>query len=138
MVLAEHFLTRCSAENHKHVDGFSDGARSKMLAHRWTGNVRALENAVERAVVMCDGPLIEADDLPFEAAVAASNGVLIPGASMEEIERHAILRTLESVDGSTARAAEILGLSVRMIQYRVHEYGLSDTPKAGRRRAAST
>ena len=92
---------------------------------------------MERAVVMCEGTVIDAADLPFEDAMEALGAIRIPGATMEEIERYAIVKTLEAADGSTTRAAEMLGLSVRMIQYRVHEYGLSDTPGAGRRRPSS-
>ncbi|RYZ67895.1 MAG: sigma-54-dependent Fis family transcriptional regulator [Proteobacteria bacterium] len=134
LVLADHFLARFAAENHKQVDGFSEKARSKMLSHRWAGNVRALENAIERAVVLCEGLEIGEDDLPFETASDMLGTIRIPGATMEEIERYAIVKTLEAADGSTSRAADILGLSVRMIQYRVHEYGLSDSPGTGRRR----
>jgi two-component system response regulator HydG len=125
IVLANHFLHRFALENHKRVEGFTDKARSKLLAHRWPGNVRALENAIERAVVLCEGSLLDDDDLPFEAAPETQGGLRIPGSTMAEIERHAILKTLEAVDGSTTKAADLLDISVRTIQYRLHEYGLS-------------
>ncbi|MBX3232492.1 MAG: sigma-54-dependent Fis family transcriptional regulator [Labilithrix sp.] len=123
--LAEHFLRRFSRENHKNIDGFTNAARSKILSHRWPGNVRELENAVERAVVMTEGPFVDADDLPFTAAQASTGTVRIPGSTMADIERHAILSTLEAVQGSTARAAEVLDISIRTIQYRLSEYGVS-------------
>jgi two-component system response regulator HydG len=123
LVLANHFLRKFAAENHKRVDGFSDRARTKILAHRWPGNVRALENAIERAVVLCEGTEIGDDDLPFETAPESLGPLRIPGATMAEIERHAILTTLEAVDGSTSKAADILDISVRTIQYRLNEYG---------------
>ncbi len=125
VVLAEHFLHRFARENHKNIDGFSDAARTKILGHRWPGNVRELENAIERAVVMCEGPKVDADDLPFDAAQPIQGPLRIPGSTMAEIERHAILATLEATQGSTARAAEILDISVRTIQYRLSEYGLT-------------
>ncbi len=125
MVLGEHFMRRFAQENHKRVDGFTDAARSKVLSHRWPGNVRALENAIERAVVLCEGPLIDADDLPFDTAPEAHGAVRIPGATMSEIERYAILSTLEATGGSTTKAAELLDISVRTIQYRLHEYGVA-------------
>nr|WP_275937557.1 helix-turn-helix domain-containing protein [Nannocystis exedens] len=68
-------------------------------------------------------PRLDADHLPFEGAPDVQGGVRIPGATMAEIERHAILSTLDAVGGSTARAAEILDISVRTIQYRLHTYG---------------
>jgi len=58
-------------------------------------------------------------------------GALIPGATLYEIEREAILRTLEMVGGSTSRAAEILGISVRKIQYRLKEYAAGTTEPGG-------
>jgi two-component system response regulator HydG len=129
LVLAGHFLRKFAAENHKRVEGFTDRARTKLLAYRWPGNVRALENAVERAVVLCEKPEIGEDDLPFENALDAHGSVRVPGATMADIERHALLATLDAVDGSTAKAAEILDISVRTIQYRLNEYGLNKPPR---------
>ncbi len=125
IVLANHFLRRFSLENHKPLDGFTDAAKTKIMGHRWPGNVRALENAIERAVVLCEGKTIDADDLPFEASPETHGALRVPGATMAEIERHAIMATLESVAGSTSKAAEVLDISVRTIQYRLHEYGLA-------------
>jgi len=129
VVLAEHFITRFARENHKSIDGLTDGARTKILAHRWPGNVRELENAIERAVVMREGDRIEEDDLPFDVAQPMQGPVRIPGSTMAEIEKHAILATLEAVEGSTARAAELLDISIRTIQYRLSEYGLTSKKK---------
>ena len=123
LLLAEHFLQRFVEENHASIRGFSERARSKLSRHTWPGNVRELENAIERAVVLCDSEFIEAEHLPFESAPDVQGGVRIPGSTLAEIERHAILSTLDAVDGSTARAAEILDISVRTIQYRMHTYG---------------
>ena len=123
--LANFFLQRFARENHKPIDSFSDAARTKIQGHRWPGNVRELENAAERAVVMCEGTQIDAEDLPFDAAQPIQGPLRIPGSTMAEIERHAILSTLEATQGSTSRAAEILDISVRTIQYRLGEYGLT-------------
>ncbi|TAK21978.1 MAG: sigma-54-dependent Fis family transcriptional regulator [Myxococcaceae bacterium] len=128
LTLARHFLDRFSKENDKQLEGFSDRALAKMLAHRWPGNVRELENAVERATVLAEGNLIDEDDLPIEVSSAGRQGIQIPGSTMAEIERHAIEATLDAVGGSTARAAEMLDLSIRTIQYRLHEFGRA-TPR---------
>ncbi len=125
LLLATHFLQHSARENDKRVVGFSEAARQKILRHDWPGNVRELENAVERAVVLCTGPTIDAQDLPIGGAPTQRAGLAIPGATMAEIEKHAILATLEAEGGSTTRAAEVLGISVRTIQYRLHEYGLA-------------
>ena len=106
--------------------GLTEEALQHLLIYPWPGNVRELENALERAVVMCESDLIERSDLPTSAHGEMQNGsvtALIPGITMAELERIAILRTLDAVDGSTARAAEILGISQRKIQYRVKEWG---------------
>ncbi len=87
--------------------------------------MRELENAIERAVVLCDGPLIETSDLPPWRWRAAPPAAAIPGSTIDEMERYAILTTLEAANGSTSKAAEILGISVRTIQYRLQKYGIS-------------
>ena len=113
----------------REIEGFTTEARSKLVGYRWPGNVRSLENAIERAVVLSEGPLIGADDLPFEAPPDALGPLKIPGATLAEIERYAITATLDATEGSTSKAAEILDISIRTIQYRLHEYGLAKTPK---------
>ncbi|MDI1477396.1 sigma-54 dependent transcriptional regulator [Polyangium sp. y55x31] len=129
LLLAQHFLKRFAVENKKRIDGFNDRARAKLLAHRWPGNVRELENAIERAVVLCEGTQIDEGDLPIDVAPLPKGGVRIPGATMAEIERFAILSTLDATNGSTAKAAEMLDISVRTIQYRLHEYGIAAKEK---------
>jgi DNA-binding NtrC family response regulator len=93
--------------------------------------VRELENVVERAVVLSQTTQVTAADLPPNLVPAKGRGGLqIPGATMEEIERYAITKTLEMTGGSTSRAAEVLGISVRKIQYKMHEY--EGAPKSAR------
>jgi DNA-binding NtrC family response regulator len=94
------------------------------MAHDWPGNIRELENAIERAVVLAKGNELTSDDLPTAiSGPRPLSGVLGPGASMAQVERQMILQTLQMVNGSTSRAAEILGISVRKIQYKLNEYG---------------
>jgi two-component system response regulator HydG len=123
--LRHHFLRRYAEENAKPVDRIGDGALAQLVRHDWPGNVRELENVIERAVVMADGTAIEPLHLPPEiAATTKSSSVpVIPGSSMADIERHAILKTLEAMGGSTSKAADVLGISVRKIQYKLQEYG---------------
>lgn len=125
VVLGEHFLRKFARENHRQITGFSASARSKIMSHGWPGNVRELENAMERAIVFSEGETIEAESLPFESSAPALDGIRIPGNTLAEIEKYAILTTLDSADGSTTKAAEVLDISVRTIQYRLHEYGVA-------------
>ncbi len=136
-LLAQHFLTRFAAEAGKGVTGFAPEAMRALSAHSWPGNVRELENTVERCIVLADGALVRREHLalPADAAEPPPDGALgapppIPGATLEEIEKYALLSTLESCGGSTHRAADTLGVSVRMIQYRLREYrhGVKRTP----------
>ena len=125
-LLVNHFIEKHAQAYGKDVNGLAPGTLDALLAYDWPGNVRELENAVERAVVLAKGSQLTADDLPPTLRGPRPDrrdpGSLIPGASMPEIEREAILRTLEMVGGSTGRAAEVLGISVRKIQYRLKEY----------------
>ncbi|MCC7542547.1 MAG: sigma-54-dependent Fis family transcriptional regulator [Deltaproteobacteria bacterium] len=135
LLLAERFLRRFAQEAARPLQGFSPAAMTAMMHHAWPGNVRELENAIERAVVMADGPTIEVHHLssnitgiePDEVAkpegdMDAPAAPKIPGATLAEVERHAILTTLAAAGGSTKRAAEMLGVSIRMVQYRLREW----------------
>jgi two-component system, NtrC family, response regulator len=125
--LVSHFIRRYAQSYGKHIRGLLPGTLNALLRYDWPGNVRELENVIERAVVLATTPDLTTDDLPPVLSgplpVSARPGALIPGGTMHEIEREAILRTLEVVDGSTSRAAEMLGISPRTIQYRLKEYG---------------
>jgi two-component system response regulator HydG len=125
-LLAAHFLQKYAHENGKRLDGFTDEALAQLVSYDWPGNVRELENAIERAVVVCKKARVGVEDLtPGVAATAKRPDGMpaIPGSTMEQIERYAILKTLEQTGGSTSRAAEMLGISPRTIQYRLQQYG---------------
>jgi two-component system, NtrC family, response regulator HydG len=129
--LADHFLRHFALENHKGIDGFTDRARTKLRSYHWPGNVRELENAIERAVVLSDGSQLDDDLLPGGAGTHSLDGIQVPGATLAELERYAIEKTLQAVDGSTVRAAEMLDVSIRTIQYRLHQYGLTKSLPPG-------
>jgi DNA-binding NtrC family response regulator len=123
--LASFFLRHYAAENGRTLETFADDALATLLEYRWPGNVRELENVVERAVVLCDGPQIERKHLPPSVVPSAERGGAppIPGSTIADLERYAILKTLEACGGSTSKAATVLGVSPRKIQYKLHEYG---------------
>jgi DNA-binding NtrC family response regulator len=132
--LARHFLDRHTARSRRIIRGFSDRALKVLLGADWPGNVRQLENCIERAVVLCQGHEIEPRHLPHEIMQHEHTGDQpphIPGTSMAELEKYAILKTLEHVRGSTSKAAEILGISSRKIQYRLSEYRGEVPPGSG-------
>ncbi|MCU0655092.1 MAG: sigma-54 dependent transcriptional regulator [Polyangiaceae bacterium] len=133
--LAAFFLRRYAEENGKRLDGFSEDALAALLAYPWPGNVRELENAIERAVVLATGDRIELSHLPTTVIPEQRRDEMprVPGASIAELERFAILRTLEACGGSTSKAATVLGISARKIQYKMHEYrgGVPAAPPSG-------
>ena len=128
--LATFFLLRFAEEEGKRIEGFAAEASADLLSYAWPGNVRELENAVERAVVLCNGARIEREHLPDAMTPTPISGSpRIPGTSIAELERYAIMRTLEACGGSTSRAAAILGISSRKIQYKLREYADGAPPE---------
>jgi DNA-binding NtrC family response regulator len=122
--LARFFAARYARENGKQITELPVDTLEALIAYDWPGNVRELENAIERAVVLASDRVLEARHLPSSVVpvAPAAPGLKIPGSTMAELERFAILETLKSVGGSTSKAAEMLGISARTIQYRLHEY----------------
>ncbi len=127
--LCTHFLRKYAEENGRTLDGFADDAMVRLQGYQWPGNVRELENTIERAVVLTKGPRVTSVDLPPHIVPLRRDDVAIPGSTLEQIEAYAIKKSLESVGGSTSRAAALLGISVRKIQYKMHEY--REAPKSG-------
>ena len=132
-LLAHHFLHEYATANRKDVRDFSDEVLAMLLRHSWPGNVRELQNAMERAVVLATEPVLTPAQFPTlrraelaatagPASAKKAAGASIPGSTLAEIEKEAILRTLEAVDGSTSRAADLLQISARKIQYKLKEY----------------
>jgi DNA-binding NtrC family response regulator len=131
-LLAAFFLKRYSQENGKALVGFTEDALQRLMNYAWPGNVRELEHAIERGVVLARTDRVEADNLPPALAPSpAQRGARdsgdtrppVPGSTIADLERHAILETLKAMSGSTSKAARILGISPRKIQYKLHEYG---------------
>jgi two-component system, NtrC family, response regulator len=125
-LLADFFVKKYSAANGKEIKAATDETLSALMAYPWPGNVRELEHALERAVILSRGEELDLSLFPTlprtgQPARAAKKSVS-PAATMEEIEREAILRTLESVGGSTSRAAAVLQISPRTIQYKLKQY----------------
>jgi DNA-binding NtrC family response regulator len=132
--LVTHFLQKSATAYGKEIRSLGPGVLNALLAHDWPGNVRELENAIERAVVLAKNAELTLNDFPpFLAGAhlqAASPSTIVPGATLDQMERDAILRTLALVGGSTRKAAQMLGISVRKVQYRLKEYRLGDRCQA--------
>jgi DNA-binding NtrC family response regulator len=122
-------LKRYSKENQKIVSDVSKEARALLLRYSYPGNVRELENLVERAVVLCRSEVIATEDLPFHLREERSEGLLeLPAGEkslpeiLEEVERDRIVKALDRHHGVQTRAAESLGLSERMLRYKMKKY----------------
>ncbi len=136
-LLVDYFVRKYASTNGKEVIGVTDETLAALMAYAWPGNVRELEHAIERAVVLAREPRLDLMLFPalprVEAASPRPAGPAVPGATLEEIEQDAILRTLEAVGGSTARAASILKISPRTIQYKVKQYRSAGVTTGARR-----
>ena len=119
-VLADRFLRQAGQRSGRSFKGVAADGLDLLLRHSWPGNVRELEEMIARAADAADGPWLMAEDLP--ALPVAGRSVIVPGSTIQEIEKEAILRTLQAEEGSTGRAARILNMSVRKIQYKLKEY----------------
>ncbi len=126
-LLVDHFIGKYSEENGKNIDGIDDEGLDVLTAKEWKGNVRELENQIERAVVLCRENTLSAKYFQFDreissAAVAPGVEGIIPGMTLREVEKRLILSTLESEKNNRTRASEILGISVRTLRNKLNEY----------------
>ena len=129
-VLIDHFLAHYSAQNAKPVDGLSREAMDTLMRYDYPGNVRELQNIIERAVVMARERVISTRDLPVEVGADAdvtigsvTEGGDLPG-QVEALEREAIRDALVRAEGVQSRAARMLGITERNLRYKLKKYGL--------------
>jgi two-component system NtrC family response regulator len=126
--LIDHFLKRFAEENGREIEGLTSEAQDILLKHDYPGNVRELENIIERAVVIARDSILSVEDLPFRGVVeegpagGQSEGLL--RGSIEELEKKLIVDAMEKAGEHQTRAAELLGISERMLRYKLKKYGL--------------
>jgi DNA-binding NtrC family response regulator len=127
--LVEHFLRRHAQRLGRPVPEISPEALLALLAYDFPGNVRELENALERAVVLATGPRLEAADLSMLGARAAPPAGELPSLrladNVEWAERESVRRALERAQGVKKDAALLLGLSQRALSYYLNKHGLA-------------
>jgi Nif-specific regulatory protein len=125
--LAEYFVEKYAREHRRETRRISSGALDVLGEYAWPGNVRELENAIERAVVVCDGPVIEERHLP-ETIRGTTRGMEPPSLSLagavEQLERRMIEAALRESRGNLARAARALDTTERILRYKVTKYKL--------------
>lgn len=119
--LARYFAEKFARSFGKKMEGFTAGAEEALQGYSWPGNIRELQNVMERAVILASGR-IDVHHLNLEPCGAESEA---PSTGLlAVVERETILRVLQEVRGNRRQAARILGISLRTLQYRIKEYGL--------------
>src|SRR6185295_12101532 len=144
-VLARHFVDKYNKRLAKKIEGIEDEAMAVLSAYPWPGNIRELENLMERVLVFADGPLIKARDLPDtlhrpSGAAPAAPGAAEPAAppsgetglkdiikqKAAEMEKELIAKALEETSGNVTRAAKLLQISRKSLQTKMKEFGLRE------------
>jgi Nif-specific regulatory protein len=127
LLLADHFVEKVATAQGKDVRRISTSAIDMLAAYHWPGNVRELENAIERAILVCEGGVIHAHHLPPSLQTAEVSGTL-PGTGLGEavaaFEKDLLQDALKSARGNRSRAARLLQTTERILNYKIQKYGL--------------
>ncbi len=131
--LVDHFLTKFTNDNGKDIHGITPAALKILTDFHWPGNVRQLENTIERAVALSSGKVIDMNDIYLDSASARSNAaaaaaapVLPEGVTLEQWEDEIIREALRRASGNKSQAARMLGLSRNALRYRLTRMGVAD------------
>jgi DNA-binding NtrC family response regulator len=130
-ILLENFLKKYNSIHSKHINKLNDDAVSLLLKYNWPGNVRQLESVVERTVLLTEGNTITKDDLPLEVKATPIEinkyefDLPETGINFYELEREILVQAMKKSDGIIAKAANLLGMSYRTLQYRLEKFGIN-------------
>ena len=130
LLLAEHFLEKYEAEHGKRIRRISTPAIDMLMSYHFPGNVRELENAIERAVLVCDTNVIHSHHLPPTLQTAETSGTetrMTLSSAVASFERDLIVDTLKSTSGNVAKAARQLESTERILAYKIKKYGIDST-----------
>lgn len=128
-LLVDRFLAECSAQHHREPKDVSREAMRLLRLYGWPGNIRQLRNLMERLVVTVKDTMIQPEHLPEEIQVSKEDArtmVVTLGTSLDQLEREVIQRTLTEITNHREKAAKLLGISLRTLQYKIKEYGIRD------------
>jgi DNA-binding NtrC family response regulator len=128
-LLADRFMAEFSTQHHREPKEISRQAMRLLRLYAWPGNIRQLRNLIERLVVTVKDVVIEPEHLPEEIRVSRDDArtmVVTLGSTLKTIEREAIRRTLTEVTNHREKAAKLLGISLRTLQYKIKEYGIRE------------
>jgi len=151
-LLGAHFVDKFNARLKKHVSGIEPDAMDRLVSYGWPGNIRELENVLERAILFCDTQRVRVIDLPVEVREGATesprqampvtsgdakDGILADGlkeqvkAAMSRLERELIVRALDQTGGNVTHAARLLKISRKGLQLKMKELGLREREERG-------
>jgi len=140
LLLADHFLEKFSREHGKVIKRISTPAIDMLMSYHWPGNVRELENALERAVLVCDGAVIHGHHLPPSLQTADASGTVtrVPlKDAVTAFERDLIQDALKTTRGNRAKAARLLDTTERILNYKIRGHGVDPrrfrSPEVGKR-----
>ena len=137
-LLVQHFIDKFNGEAGRKVQGATQEALEVLTSYAWPGNIRELRNTVERAVILCDGDLIDLEHLPPDMAGTVPEAATLKvsmGMPLREVEKEYILSSLRRNGGNKARTAELLGISEKTLYNKLNRYNAEATARA-RGRAA--
>jgi DNA-binding NtrC family response regulator len=124
-LLANHFLKFYAEKYTKQITRISDAAATRMHKHPWPGNIRELQHAIERAIILSNHPILQPEDFNFAAAVAKEDGHLnLDQYNLEEVEKLLIRKVLKKYNGNITQAAAELGLTRSSLYRRLEKHGL--------------
>jgi len=134
-VLIDYFLKKHTRNTSRLVRGLTPETKRMLHAYGWPGNVRQLESAIERAILLCESDMITPVDMPSEirqeSQAVVTGGFKLPaeGINFEEVEKNLILQAMDQTDYNITKAAKLLGLTFRTLQYRLEKFGIKRDEK---------
>ncbi len=138
VVLMDYFLRKHGANSGSKTMKVSAEARRMLMDYAWPGNVRQLESAIERALLLAETDEITVEDLPLEirnvSRIEGAGGFKLPaeGIDFEELEKSLLIQAMEQTNWNITRSAKLLGLSFRTMQYRLDKFGLTRPNRGGK------
>ncbi|MBI5183578.1 MAG: sigma-54-dependent Fis family transcriptional regulator [Nitrospinae bacterium] len=137
--LVTFFIDRYNKEFKKNIRGITDSAIEILSSYHWPGNIRELENLIERLIAICDGDMISAEDIPIEyqynnivSSQIKEDNTDVLQLACDTFERNFILKTLEKVNWQRVDAADVLGIPMSTLKYKFKKFGIYDLLKEKR------
>jgi len=132
--LTDFFIKKYNQEFGKRIKGVEENATKTLMEYYWPGNIRQLESVMERAVLMCETPFINLNDIKSELRFSQGTGILdfdLPdeGINFEELEKELLKKAMHKANNVAAKAARLLGMSYKTFWYRLEKFGIDTSPK---------